>query len=65
MKKIVKVFGALCIAFAAAQAFAAGPTSAKGAPVTMKITTWTSNKDQIALLNSFVEEFAQKKRYRH
>ena len=61
MKKIVKVFGALCIAFAAAQAFAAGPTSAKGAPVTMKITTWTSNKDQIALLNSFVEEFAQKK----
>lgn len=63
MKKIVKAFGALCIAFAAVQAFAAGPTSDKGAPVTMKIATWTSNKDQIALLNSFVEEFAQK-RYR-
>ncbi len=29
--------------------------------VSMKISTWTSNKDQIALLNSFVQEFAQKK----
>lgn len=29
--------------------------------VEMKISTWTSNKDQIALLDSFVQEFAQKK----
>ncbi len=36
---------------------AATPTG----PITMKISTWTSNKDQIALLSSFVEEFAAKK----
>ena len=29
--------------------------------ISMKISTWTSNKDQIALLDSFVQEFAQLK----
>ncbi len=29
--------------------------------ISMKIATWTSNKDQIALLSSFVDEFAEKK----
>ena len=29
--------------------------------VSMKISTWTSNQDQLALLGTFVEEFGQKK----
>lgn len=36
-------------------------TAAPSGPVSMKISTWTSNKDQIALLQSFVDEFAKKK----
>jgi multiple sugar transport system substrate-binding protein len=30
-------------------------------PVDIKISTWTSNKDQLALLGTFVKEFADKK----
>lgn len=35
-------------------------TAAPTGPVSIKIATWTSNPDQIALLNSFVDEFAAK-----
>ncbi len=43
--------------FAAGSQEAAKPTS----PVAITIATWTSNKDQIALLESFVQGFAQSK----
>jgi len=43
--------------FAAGAQEAAKPTS----PVDITIATWTSNKDQIALLDSFVQGFAQSK----
>ena len=36
------------------------PSKSQG-PVALKIATWTSNPDQIALLNSFVEGFAKEK----
>ena len=43
---------------------AGGSTESKAAassgPVHIKIATWTSNPDQIALLQSFVDEFAAK-----
>ncbi|WP_332445894.1 ABC transporter substrate-binding protein [Sphaerochaeta sp.] len=36
-------------------------SGAPAGPVELTIATWTSNPDQIALLNSFVQGFAQKK----
>lgn len=63
MKKKILVL-LMLVSFISVSLFASGTveekdTSAK--PVSMKISTWTSNKDQIALLNSFVQEFAEKK----
>lgn len=51
---------ALCGSVFAQGAKEAAPAAPTG-PVDIKISTWTSNKDQIALLSSFVDEFAKKK----
>jgi len=60
MKKITVIcilLALLCPLFAQGAKEEAAPAG----PVNMKITTWTSNKDQLALLGGFVQEFAQKK----
>ena len=38
-----------------------GASAAMADSVKLKIATWTSNETQLALLGSFVDEFAQKK----
>jgi len=62
MKKNTKLLITVLAVFAlsAAAVFAAKAKKPSG-PVSIKIATWTSNKDQIALLNTFVQEFAAKK----
>ena len=53
----------LLMALIAVPVMAQGSQESGGAstgPVEIKIATWTSNPDQIALLNSFVDEFAAK-----
>ena len=49
----------LCTSLVFAQGSQEKTQTAK--PVELTIATWTSNPDQIALLNSFVEEFANEK----
>ncbi|MDC7230225.1 MAG: sugar ABC transporter substrate-binding protein [Sphaerochaetaceae bacterium] len=53
----------LVLSLAMGMAFAAGAKeeSAPSGPVSMTIATWTSNPDQIALLDSFVQGFAAQK----
>ena len=61
-RKIKAICLLLVLALAAFPAMAqgGGEKAAPSGPVEIKIATWTSNPDQIALLNSFVEEFAAK-----
>lgn len=50
--------------FAASSVFAGGSSekaTSESGPVTVRIATWTSNEDQLALLTSFVDEFAAQK----
>lgn len=65
MNVVSKGFIVLLLVFlcAGSAVFAAGNKEAAGSasPVSMTIATWTSNPDQLALLDSFVQEFAQKK----
>lgn len=64
MKKLKTFLIGLCALSVATTLFARGSSerqSSASGPVSMKIATWTSNKDQIALLDSFVQEFAQQK----
>ncbi len=65
-KRLILLASLFC--FVSALTFASGSSETNTAndqalnqKVTMKVSTWTSNKDQIALLSSFVDEFAQKK----
>ncbi len=53
----------LVLSLAMGMAFAAGAKeeAALSGPVSMTIATWTSNPDQIALLDSFVQGFAAQK----
>ncbi len=63
MKKMTALLLSACVAMgslAAQGTKETAPVAPKG-PVDIKISTWTSNKDQIAILDSFVREFAQKK----
>ena len=61
-RKIKAICLLLVLALAAFPAMAqgGGEKAAPSGPVEIKIATWTSTPDQIALLNSFVEEFAAK-----
>lgn len=61
-RKIKAICLLLVLALAAFPVMAQGgkENAAPSGPVEIKIATWTSNPDQIALLNSFVEEFAAK-----
>ncbi len=66
MKKSLKraALALLIVLFAVSSVFASGANessaSSPSGPVDIKIATWTSNPDQLALLGSFVDEFAQK-----
>lgn len=54
----------LVLGLALGMAFSQGSketTVAAGGPVSLTIATWTSNPDQIALLGSFVQDFAKSK----
>ncbi len=65
MTGAVRAFALFCVlVFAAPMVFAAGSQEQQvktQGPVELTIATWTSNPDQIALLNSFVQGFAQSK----
>ena len=62
MKKLLVLLLSVCVVLGCLTAQGAKEAeSAQSGPVDIKISTWTSNKDQIALLNSFVEEFAELK----
>ena len=65
-KKLILILSLVC--FMSSLLFANGSSESSSAAeaqenkvVSMKISTWTSNKDQLALLSSFVDEFADKK----
>nr|WP_319776377.1 sugar ABC transporter substrate-binding protein [uncultured Sphaerochaeta sp.] len=63
-KGVVRLLAFMLVLFLAmGMAFAAGAKeeSAPSGPVSMTIATWTSNPDQIALLDSFVQGFAAQK----
>ena len=63
-KGVVRLLTFLLVLFLAmGMAFAAGAKeeAAPSGPVSMTIATWTSNPDQIALLDSFVQGFAAQK----
>jgi len=60
MKRKMLVF-ALVLSVLGMGLFANGTKETVASPVKIKISTWTSNKDQLALLGSFVNEFAEKK----
>ncbi len=56
---LLSLFILIVPAFASGSAESGSAAAASG-PVHIKIATWTSNPDQIALLQSFVDEFAAK-----
>lgn len=61
--KLRAVCALLALVLLAVPVMAQGSTEGGGAssgPVEIKIATWTANTDQIALLQSFVDEFAEK-----
>lgn len=62
MKKLLVLLLSVCVVLGSLTAQGAKEAeSVSTGPVNIKISTWTSNKDQIALLESFVQEFAQLK----
>lgn len=58
MKKLLVLLLSVCMALSFLGAQGAKEAESSTGPVSIKISTWTSNKDQIALLDSFVQEFA-------
>ena len=60
--KLRAVCALLALVLLAVPVMAQGSTEggASSGPVEIKIATWTANTDQIALLQSFVDEFAEK-----
>ena len=60
MRRMMAVLLALAVLAIPAMAQAPAEQGGASGPVEIKIATWTANPDQIALLSSFVDEFAAK-----